>query len=87
MLLNCPTPINAKLEPKYAGALALVINIKSKVPIPFINNTILGFTLNNIGTNTDAPNIAKVCCKLKGNKSAAGTFSLTPIIFFDILPP
>lgn len=79
-IISVPTPINAKLDPKYAGALAFVIRMNNRVPIPFINKTIPGFTLNNIGTKTDAPNIANVCCKLSGNNSAAGTLSLTPII-------
>ena len=54
-------PKKAKLLPKYAGAFLFVIKINNSVPIPFINKTILGLIPKTIGTNTLAPNIAKVC--------------------------
>ena len=70
-------PMNAKLDPRYAGAFPLVINMKSSVPIPFISSTVPGFIPNSIGTSTDAPNIAKVCCRLNGTSILNGTFSST----------
>ena len=52
---------NAKLEPKYAGALPFVIAIKISVPIPFISSTMEAFMPKSQGTSTDALNIANVC--------------------------
>jgi len=86
-IITPPTPKKAKLEPKYAGAFPFVIKINNNVPIPFIKRTIPGLTLNRIGTKTEAPNIAKVCCKLKGISIEKGTLSLTPIISLLFIKP
>ena len=61
--------------------------MNKRVPTPFINNTIPASIPNKIGTNTDAPNIAKVCCKLSGINHFNGTFSSIPMIFLLLIKP
>src|SRR5699024_1634527 len=53
--------INAKLEPKYAGIFACVINIYNNVPIPDASKADdIGNPVKN-GTRTVDPNIANKC--------------------------
>jgi hypothetical protein len=54
--------------------------MNSNVPRPFINRTTAGLMPNRKGTRTVAPNIANICCKLKGSSSEKGTFSSTCMI-------
>ena len=57
--------MKAKLEPKYAGILALVMSMYNNVPIPDASNAAeIGSPVKN-GTSTVDPNIANKCCKLK----------------------
>ena len=69
--------INANDEPRYAGALPLVMRMNSSVPIPFMNSTIAGFILKMNGTSTDAPNIANICWMDSGTSRRGSTFSST----------
>ena len=69
--------MKAKDEPKYAGALPLVIRMNSSVPMPFMNSTIAGLMPNINGTSTDAPNMANMCWMESGTSSRGGTLSST----------
>ncbi|COS37314.1 Uncharacterised protein [Streptococcus pneumoniae] len=69
--------MKAKLEPKYAGILALVMSMYNNVPIPDASNAAeIGSPVKN-GTSTVDPNIANKCCKLKNAHCAGFGLSLT----------
>ena len=59
--------MKAKLDPKYAGILALVQRIYTKVPTPELNKAILGFIPINKGTKTVEPNIVNKCWTDRSN--------------------
>ncbi|KAF5040560.1 hypothetical protein DSECCO2_532130 [anaerobic digester metagenome] len=50
------------------------------VPMPFMSSTMAGSILNRVGTSTEAPNMAKRCCRLNGMPWSNGTFSSTWMI-------
>ena len=78
-----PGDRNAKLDPRYAGALPFVIRMNSSVPTPFIRSTMEAGIPKSIGTSTDALNIANVCCMLSGIHLPTGGLSPIPMIFLS----
>ena len=70
-VLGCPfcsgataayPPRKANDEPRNAGTLPFVIMWNSSVPRPAIKSVVEMFKPVSSGTNTVAPNMAKVCC-------------------------